>query len=99
MLTLRLLALCALMGAPATASSPIANLICAPRDEMVQRLSGTYGESPMGMGVRDVDTVMEVWATPGSGDWTLVLTYASGNSCIVAMGEDWTEITPAEDPA
>ncbi|WP_302478001.1 hypothetical protein [Ruegeria arenilitoris] len=31
---------------------------------------------------------MEVW-TSRSGAWTMVITYANGTSCIVAMGEDW----------
>lgn len=40
------------------------------------------------MGVRDPEQVMEVWTDP-RGHWTMVVRYASGTSCIVAMGEDW----------
>ncbi|MEM9637104.1 MAG: hypothetical protein AAGA94_05610 [Pseudomonadota bacterium] len=40
---------------------------------------------------------MEVW-TDRQGDWTMVVRYASGTSCIVAMGEHWTELDP-HDPA
>ncbi|WP_256364005.1 hypothetical protein [Ruegeria sp. 6PALISEP08] len=31
---------------------------------------------------------MEVWSNQ-RGDWTMVVTYATGTSCIVAMGDNW----------
>ncbi|WP_280138457.1 hypothetical protein [Aliiruegeria lutimaris] len=34
---------------------------------------------------------MELWAGE-RGDWTLMMTCASGRSCIVAMGEHWQPI-------
>jgi hypothetical protein len=39
---------------------------------------------------------MEVW-TDEAGGWTLVVSYAHGTSCIVAMGEHWQEVR--RDPA
>ena len=33
-----------------------------------------------------------------NGDWTMVIAYASGTSCIVAMGEHWSVLAP-QDPA
>lgn len=83
----------------AGATSPIAEILCAPRDEMVMRLERSFGEAPRAMGIRDMDSVMEIWASDRSGDWTLVLTYASGKSCIVAMGQDWADLAPPADPA
>ena len=41
---------------------------------------------------------MEIWTNPKSGDWTLVQTYVEGNSCIVAMGEYWENLTPIDTP-
>ncbi len=73
---------------PAIAESPIADVICAPRAEMVQKLTQTYGSNMSATGIRDIEAVMEVWTTP-SGRWTLVQTYTDGQSCIVAMGEAW----------
>jgi hypothetical protein len=43
--------------------------------------------------------VVEVWAVPSTGEWTLVQTYAGGQSCIVAMGENWEGLNPSQDPA
>ena len=36
-------------------------------------------------GMRGPEQMMEVW-TSETGDWTMVVTYATGTSCIVAMG-------------
>ena len=92
------LALCVLLvPLPLAAQSPIADVICAPRDEMMQRLTLHYGARLVGQGVRNLEMVMEVWTTP-RGDWTLVQSYIDGRACIVAMGEAW-EVVAETDPA
>lgn len=78
------------LATPVSAESPIAEVICAPRTELVQRLSGA---EVTGTGLRDAETVLEVW-TRASGDWTLVQSYADGTACILAMGEAWEAVTP-----
>lgn len=78
------------MAAPAAAESPIAEVICAPRPEIVARLSGA---TITGAGLRDADAVLEVWARP-SGDWVLVQSHANGTACILAMGQAWEAVTP-----
>lgn len=86
--------LCALLLAPAArAQSPIAEVICAPREQMEQRLTTQYRAQMQGTGLRGPEAVMEVWAD-AHGSWTLVQRYASGRSCIVAMGEGWTGMAP-----
>ncbi len=83
------IALCAAFCATtAGAGGPIAEVVCAPREVMVHRLTATYGASLAATGLRDIETVMEVWTSP-RGDWTLVQTYTDGQSCILAMGADW----------
>jgi hypothetical protein len=78
------------LAAPAFADSPIAEVICVPRAELVQRLQGA---EVVGSGLRDAEAVLEVW-TRASGDWTLVQSYANGTACILAMGEAWEAVTP-----
>jgi hypothetical protein len=85
----RLILLLAL-AVPAAAQSPIAEVICAPRDELLLRLRGA---EIAGAGLRYEDAVLEVWAEP-SGDWTLVQSYANGTACILAMGEAWEAVVP-----
>lgn len=98
MIPLRLSALIALAAAPAAATSPIAEIICAPRGEMVQKLTRQFGETQAGVGIRGPESVMEVWTSPQSGDWTLVMSYTDGKSCIIAMGQNW-ESLQGMDPA
>jgi len=47
------------------------------------------GAQRQGMGLRDPDTIIEVWVTARNGDWVIVQNYANGTSCIVAMGAHW----------
>jgi len=91
------IALCSLMlaglAAPVQAGDPIAQVVCAPRADMVARLQKGYGAELRGSGMRSEDSVIEIW-TDAKGDWTLVQTYASGRSCILAMGEAWEVAGP-----
>jgi hypothetical protein len=78
------------LAAPAWAQSPIAEVICAPRAEILARLQGA---ERAGAGLRDAETLLEVWRRP-SGDWILVQSYANGSACILAMGEAWETAAP-----
>ena len=53
------------------------------------------GAERQGTGLRDPETLVEIWITPSNGDWLIVQNYTNGTSCIVAMGEYW-EATPQE---
>ncbi|WP_235962671.1 hypothetical protein [Jannaschia marina] len=76
-----------LLAAPALAQTQ-AN--CAPRDMVVERLSGHYGEAFSGGGLQSAETVFEVWVSEADGNWTILMTDAQGVSCIMAAGTDWT---------
>ena len=88
-----------LSAVPAAAASPIAEVICAPSAELTDRLERQFGESLRAQGLRDHETMLEVWSSDRTGRWTLVMSYASGRSCIVAMGEHWDQIPASRDPA
>ena len=90
----RLALLCLALATPATAS-PIAEVLCAPTPQLQTKLERQYGTQRTASGLRSPEEVMEVW-TDERGDWTMVVRYASGTSCIVAMGEHWTD---AKNPA
>jgi hypothetical protein len=79
-----------LLAGPVMAQSPIAEVICVPRAELLARMQGA---EVAGLGLRNADTLIEVWARP-SGDWTLVQSYPNGTACILAMGEAWEAVTP-----
>jgi hypothetical protein len=85
-----------LFATAASAESPIADVICAPSAQMEQRLTQQLGTSRHATGLRSPEEVVEIW-TDQRGGWTMVVSYASGRSCIVAMGDHWSE-TGTTDP-
>lgn len=92
---LRAILLSILVGLPVSVSAAdrVANVLCDERDTLRKLLKTQYGARMNGRGIRGPDTVLEIWAAPSSGDWTLVQTYSSGQACIVAMGRDWEALT------
>lgn len=93
----RIAFLLCLLAAPAVARSPIAEVICAPRPEILARLAA-HGEVRIaGTGLRDMETVIEIWSSD-RGDWTMVQSHANGTACILAMGTHWEAPRP-RDPA
>ncbi|WP_299963973.1 hypothetical protein [uncultured Roseobacter sp.] len=75
----------------------ISDVSCDDTARLTRTLQQVIGAERHGMGLRDPDTLLEVWVTRQTGDWVLVQSYANGTSCIVAMGADWQNETP--DPA
>lgn len=84
------------LAMPASAN-PIGDVICEPKARMKDKLTQTMRSERQSIGLRGPEQVVEVWADK-KGDWTMVITYATGQSCIVAMGEHWTD-TAKKDPA
>lgn len=81
------------------AEARFADLTCDDSARIKQMLSQSMGAERQGGGLRDPDTVLEVWVSPGKGDWTIVQNYANGTSCIVAMGEYWLNEASAQAAA
>ena len=65
---------------------------CAERELVTARLTQDYSEQLTAGGLQDADSqagVVEVWASPETGTFTVMLTSADGVSCILATGTDW----------
>ncbi|MDG1068913.1 MAG: hypothetical protein P8P40_11160 [Sulfitobacter sp.] len=67
----------------------MSDVICDDSARMIKTLKEIRGAKRQGMGLRDPETMLEVWVTVRNGDWVIVQNYANGTSCIVAMGEHW----------
>ncbi|UWQ16774.1 hypothetical protein [Jannaschia sp. M317] len=67
----------------------MSDVSCDDSARMVETLTRVVGAERQGMGVRDPDTMLEVWVTARNGEWLIVQTYSNGTSCIVAMGDHW----------
>lgn len=80
--------LCLLLTLPAQAKSPIAEVLCEATPRLYDKLTRHFSSERVATGMRGPEQIMEVWSSD-RGDWTMVVTYATGTSCIVAMGQDW----------
>ncbi|MFU1478014.1 hypothetical protein ACM25N_10010 [Roseovarius sp. C7] len=68
---------------------------CAPRDMVVDRLAKKYGESRQSMGLGANNAVIEVFASPSSGSWTITVTTPQGITCLVASGQAYETMAEA----
>ena len=77
------------LTAPVSAHAAMADISCDDRARITDTLQNVLGAERQGMGLRDPDTMLEIWVTQRNGNWLIVQSYANGTSCIVAMGEHW----------
>ena len=77
---------CALTIAAASSSSAQGRL-CAKRDDVVKQLASVHGESRQSVGLQKNARVMETFANPETGTWTIIVSLPTGLSCLVAAGE------------
>jgi len=68
---------------------------CAPRDRVVDRLSGKYGETRQSMGLGSNNAVVEVFASDSTGTWTITVTMPNGVTCLVASGQGFELLSEA----
>jgi len=74
---------------------------CAPHAMVVERLASGYGESRQSIGIGANNTVVELFASPLSGSWTITVTMPGGPTCLVASGQGYeylAEALPNTDP-
>lgn len=83
------LTLAVALAAPAISQAQIGDLQCDDSTRMTHTLKNVIGAERQGMGLRDPDTMLEVWVAGSNGAWLIVQNYANGTSCIVAMGDHW----------
>ncbi|MFL4469873.1 hypothetical protein ACERZ8_08350 [Tateyamaria armeniaca] len=72
----------------------MSDVSCDDRGRLTETLTQTLRAELKGTGLRDPETMLEVWVTPANGDWVIVQHYANGTSCIVAMGAHWEGAVP-----
>lgn len=59
---------------------------CAPRDQVVARLTESFGESRQAIGLGVNNTLVEVFASAETGSWTIITTTPAGITCLLASG-------------
>lgn len=102
---MRLTLALALLASPAFADTPNVPP-CAPHDTMAEVLGQRYGEgrvavalgtAPSGSGT----VLLEWWANPETGTWSMTMMVPDGPACMVAYGTAWEahDDYPVGEPA
>ncbi|WP_170385807.1 hypothetical protein [Ruegeria atlantica] len=71
---------------------------CAPREDVMKRLTETYGETRRGIGIARQGAVMEVYASDQTGSWTITVTLPDGITCLVVSGQAYEATVEALPP-
>ena len=62
---------------------------------VINRLAAKYGESRQSMGLGANNAVVEVFASPETGTWTITVTSVHGVTCLVASGQAYEAMAEA----
>lgn len=60
---------------------------CGPRDTVLGGLTARFGETRQAAGLAGPQRLMELYAAPATGTWTVIVTTADGLTCIIAAGD------------
>ena len=74
-----------------TAQAKMPEISCDDSARLNETLVDVLGATRQSSGLRDPETLLEVWVLPRNSEWFIVQSYANGTSCIVAMGEHWQD--------
>lgn len=84
------LAAASLAAASFTATDAAAQGVkCLPRQALVEDLASKYNEQLTAGGLQNAQQLVEIWASPNSGSFTVFITRADGLACIMATGKHW----------
>ena len=78
----------------AALAPPAYAMSCAPRDDMVERLETQFKETLTARGLQNANALIEIFASPETGSYTVLLSRADGISCIVSSGTHWLTTKP-----
>lgn len=92
----RILTSALLFGMVAT-GPPAAAMTCAPRVDLVDRLSTEFDETLTATGLQNARSLVEVWSSPDRGSFTILVSHPNGISCVVSTGKNWTSIAAPPD--
>ena len=85
----------ALLASPQAIAGPLGEVICDDRDRLTEQLQRRHDVARQARALRGPDAILEVWVDRRSGDWTMLQSYTNGTACIIAMGEAWEDLRPA----
>jgi hypothetical protein len=87
---------CALGVLVALASPAQAAGMCGKRTDFVKALNDKYEEQGRAMAIAGQKNLLEIF-TSKSGTWTMLMTTAQGQTCIIAAGNSWEDLPPTKN--
>ncbi len=70
-------------------------LQCGPRGAVMEQLADRFGETRRAMGLAANNMVMEIFASDTSQSWSITVTTAQGQTCLVASGQGFEAMKDA----
>ena len=64
---------------------------CQSRDSLAKLLEERFAEQPAAVGLEASGRLIELFASADNDSWTMVMTMAAGESCVIAVGKYWME--------
>lgn len=64
---------------------------CQSRDSLMKLLEERYAEKPVAAGLEAGGRLIELFTSTDNESWTMVMTTAVGESCVMAVGKHWLE--------
>ncbi len=74
-----------------------AQAACNTRDTVVDRLGDKYQETIAARGLQSSQQMLEIFASPETGSFTILLSRPDGTTCVVASGTHWHLAAPVDD--
>jgi hypothetical protein len=87
----RLISASLTFGLAAAAPPALAQTICGQYERLKNALTDGYGESMSGRGLQSETRMIELWRSPDTGTWTVLMILPNGITCVVASGTDWQD--------
>lgn len=75
---------------------------CGPREAIVANLEKKHAERRQARGLAGTSALLEIWASPDRGSWTVLITRPDGVACVLAVGDHWLDeraLVTVGDPA
>lgn len=81
----------ALLAMQAFFAPAIAQTVCGDRAQIISELARVNDETPQAIGLSASGTLIELLVSE-TGDWTLLVTYPTRETCLLATGESWEAV-------
>ena len=77
------------------AAAPAQPRACGPHDQLRSSLDERHGEARRAAGLTaDGQAMMELYAAPESGSWTILVVLTDGRACLLAAGSAFQALAP-----